>query len=120
MMYDVLFSESALKQLKRLDQTTQERVIAVLERIRVRPERHLKKLVNEPGYRLRAGDYRIIIDLDNKRNQVFILKIGHRRDIYLWRNSVRSIVFPSFPMMLLVLASCPTRESVRGRSRTAS
>ncbi|ODS42157.1 MAG: cytotoxic translational repressor of toxin-antitoxin stability system [Candidatus Altiarchaeales archaeon IMC4] len=82
MTYDVIFSESALRQLKELDAKTQQRIISVLERIRVRPERYIKKLVNDPGYRLRAGDYRVILDIDKNKLLMFVLKIGHRRSIY--------------------------------------
>jgi len=82
MIYDILFSESALKQLKRLDEKTQERIIAVLERIRVRPERYVRKLVDNPAYRLRVGDYRVILDIDKNRLLVLVIKIGHRKSIY--------------------------------------
>ena len=82
MIYDIVFSETALSQLKKLDKKTQERIIAVLERIRVRPEAHLRKLVNDPGYRLRVGDYRVIADLDNMLLLVLVIKIGHRKNIY--------------------------------------
>ena len=37
-MYEILFSLSAKKQLKKLDKNIQIRIIKVLERIRIRPE----------------------------------------------------------------------------------
>jgi len=64
MTYNIVFSEPALRQLKRLDSKTQARIISVLERIRVRPERFVRKLVNDPGYKLRAGDYIVILDIE--------------------------------------------------------
>ncbi len=33
-------------------------------------------------YRLRAGDYRVIYDIDDERCEVVILRVMHRRDIY--------------------------------------
>lgn len=33
-------------------------------------------------YRIRLGDYRILYDVDTKKKIVYILKIGHRREIY--------------------------------------
>lgn len=33
-------------------------------------------------YRLRAGDYRIIYTFDAGRNEIHLLAVGHRRDIY--------------------------------------
>jgi len=40
------------------------------------------KLVGDPGYKLRVGDYRVIMDIDNKIIRILILKVGHRRNIY--------------------------------------
>ncbi|HIO60925.1 MAG TPA: type II toxin-antitoxin system RelE/ParE family toxin [Deltaproteobacteria bacterium] len=44
----------------------------------------LKKLKNHPvsNFRFRSGNYRIIFDVDWTKNEIYILKIGHRRDIY--------------------------------------
>ena len=82
MTYNILFSEKAKKQLLSLEKPVQERIISALERIRVRPENHISKLVGDPGYRLRVGDYRIIIDLDNENLHILVIKVGHRKNIY--------------------------------------
>lgn len=82
MTYDIVFSDKALNQLKKMEKNVQERIIAVLERIRLRPESYVTKLVGDPGYKLRVGDYRIILDIDNKILRILILKVGHRKNIY--------------------------------------
>ena len=82
MSYDIIFSNKALKQLKKLDKSIQKRIIAALERIRVRPETYVTKLVGDTGYRFRVGDYRIIMDIDNKVLKILVLKVGHRKKIY--------------------------------------
>lgn len=82
MTYQILFSDLALRQLKKLEVEARQRIIATLERIRVRPEAHLKKLVGDEGFRLRVGDYRVILDLDNERLTVLVLGIGHRKNVY--------------------------------------
>jgi mRNA interferase RelE/StbE len=33
-------------------------------------------------YRLRVGDYRIIYTFDKTRNEIHLLAVGHRREIY--------------------------------------
>lgn len=81
-MYEIIFSQSAQRQLKKLNRNIQKRIIAVLERIRIRPEAHVRRLVNDPAYKLRVGDYRVIMDIDRNRLVILILKIGHRRNIY--------------------------------------
>ena len=82
MTYKILFSDIALKQLKKLERSMQERIISALERIRIRPEAHITKLVGDPGYRLRVGDFRVIMDIDKGKMLILIIKIGHRKKIY--------------------------------------
>lgn len=82
MIYEILLSESARSQLKKLDYSAQERILNALERIRINPERYVKKLVGDPAYRLRVGDYRVLLDIDKSRLLVLVIKIGHRRSIY--------------------------------------
>jgi len=82
MTYEVIFSDRALKQLKKLEKKVQIRIIAALERIRIRPEAHVTKLVGDPGYKLRVGDYRVIMDIDNQKLQILVLKAGHRKNVY--------------------------------------
>jgi len=82
MTHEIIFSDKALRQLKKMEKNDQERIIAVLERIRVRPEAYVTKLVGDPGYKMRVGDYRIIMDIDNKILRILILKVGHRKNIY--------------------------------------
>ncbi len=82
MTYEIIFSDKALRQLKKLEKIVQGRIIAVLERIRIRPEAYVTKLVGDPGYKLRVGDYRVIMDIDNKKLTILVLKVGHRKNIY--------------------------------------
>ena len=81
-MYEIIFSEKAEKQLKKLEKDVQGRIISVLERIRIRPESYIERLVGEQVYKLRVGDYRVIMDIDKNRLIVLILKVGHRKNLY--------------------------------------
>ncbi len=81
-MYEIVFSEIAERQLKALDAPVQKRIISALERIRIRPELYLKKLVGESDFRLRVGNYRVIVDIDKSRLLILIIKIVHRKNIY--------------------------------------
>ena len=82
MTYEVLCSDLALKQLSKLDKEIGQRIIATLERIRTRPDAYVKKLVGDEGYRLRVGNYRVIVDLDREKLIILVLRIGHRRNVY--------------------------------------
>ena len=81
-MYSIKFTENSERELKKLERNSQERIVKVLERIRIRPEDFVEKLVGETGFKLRVGDYRVILDIDNKELIVLVIKIGHRKNIY--------------------------------------
>lgn len=81
-MYELLYTETVLRQLKKFPKDIQERIIQTLERCRIRPHHFVKKLVGCPYFRLRAGDYRIIVDIRQDKLQVMVLEIGHRMNIY--------------------------------------
>ena len=40
------------------------------------------QLTGSNQFRLRAGDYRVIYRFDVGRNEIFLLEVGHRREIY--------------------------------------
>ena len=81
-MYEIIFSDISLKQLNKLEKNIQERIISTLERIRIRPESYLIRLVDDPGYKLRVGDYRVIIDLDKTKLIILVIKIVYRKNVY--------------------------------------
>lgn len=81
-MYSITFSKVAEKQFRKLDRSLQSRIMSTLDRIRIRPEAHIKRLVGENCYRLRVGDYRVILDIEAQQLQILVLKIGKRENIY--------------------------------------
>jgi len=81
-MYEIILSDQALKQIEKLEKSIQERIFKVLERIRIRPEAHVTKLVGDAGYKLRVGDYRVILDINENKLSILVIKIGHRKNIY--------------------------------------
>jgi mRNA interferase RelE/StbE len=82
MSYEITFTDTSRRQFRKLDKDVQERIINSLERIRIRPESYVKKLVGDPGYRLRVGDYRVILDIYKSELIILVIKIGHRKHIY--------------------------------------
>ena len=82
MSYEITFTDTSRRQFRKLEKDVQERIIKVLERIRIRPENYVKKLVGDPGYRLRVGDYRVILDIYKSELIILVIKVGHRKNIY--------------------------------------
>ena len=82
MSYEIIFTDTSRKQFKKLEKDIQERIVKALERIRIRPESHVKKLVGDLGYRLRVGEYRVILDIKKDKLIILVIKIDHRKSIY--------------------------------------
>lgn len=80
----IQFKKLAVSQLKKLDANTRKRILQKLQWLSYQeaPLLFAKPLKDsEIGrYRFRIGDYRVIFDLKN--NIIFVLSLGHRRDIY--------------------------------------
>lgn len=81
-LYEIIFSIKAKKQLIKLERNTQERIISALEKIRIRPETFVTKLIGDQGYKLRVGDYRVIMDIEKNSLIILVIKVGHRKNIY--------------------------------------
>ena len=81
-MYEVIILPKAEKQLEKLDWLTQQRILNVLSRLKIRPFAHVKKLVASPHYRARAGKYRIILNIIKNKLLILVLEIGPRPRIY--------------------------------------
>ena len=81
-MYKIELSQIAEKQFYKLEKEVQIRVLSTLDRIRIRPFSHVKKLVNSSYFKLRVGDYRVILDIKEDKLIIFVIELGHRRKIY--------------------------------------
>lgn len=81
-MYEIVFTKKAEKDFDLLEHGLKQRVVQVLERIRLGPKPFLKRLSGTDSYRLRVGDYRVIIDLEKSKKGLVVLRIGHRKNIY--------------------------------------
>lgn len=82
MVYTISFSEQAAQFIRKLDKPQRERILGVLERIKMRPEDFIEKLVGEQGYKLRAGDHRLFLDIQQNNLLIFVVEVRHRKNAY--------------------------------------
>ena len=81
-MYNIVFEKSTLEILSKLEPILKERIWNKLQQCKENPFRFLEHLEEIDGFKLRVGDYRLIIDIDNSSKVLKVLKIGHRKNIY--------------------------------------
>jgi mRNA interferase RelE/StbE len=82
MSFEIIWSGPAIQQLKKLDRSIAKRIFDAVSRLEKNPTRRVRRIVNSPYYRLRVGDYRVIIDIRENELTVIVIKIGHRKNIY--------------------------------------
>lgn len=86
MVYQLSFSDKALKSLKRIPKPDSERIITVLEELAKDPDSktNVKRLNNHPNaiFRLRIGNYRVLYDKYDAVRIIAVIDVGHRKNIY--------------------------------------
>ncbi|PIR80211.1 MAG: type II toxin-antitoxin system mRNA interferase toxin, RelE/StbE family [Candidatus Levybacteria bacterium CG10_big_fil_rev_8_21_14_0_10_35_13] len=82
MTYKIVYTRSAFKDIQKIDSVAKKRIKKKIEEFTINPIKSAKRLTssNLGTYRWRVGNYRIIFDVD--KNNIVILRIGHRKEIY--------------------------------------
>ena len=84
MAYRIEFTTKAHKQFRDLQKPIQKRLANRIDALAndPRPQGVTKLSTEESLYRVRAGDYRVIYQIQDKVLLVLIVGIGHRSDVY--------------------------------------
>ncbi|MEW5843081.1 MAG: type II toxin-antitoxin system RelE/ParE family toxin [Bacteroidota bacterium] len=82
--YKIVWKESALKELLKIDKVFIPKIINIVESLSSNPHpRNTKKLFNsESTYRIRIGPYRIIYTVSAGNLLIEIIRVAHRKDVY--------------------------------------
>ncbi len=81
--YKIFFKESVEKDLRILPKKDLQKILSRIEALAKdpKPPGH-EKLTGQERYRIRQGHYRIIYSVHDKELTVWVVKIGHRKDVY--------------------------------------
>ena len=83
MIYALRILPRAEKELSALDSKVYESVKKKIHSLRDEPRPPgCRKLADIPGWRIRAGDYRVVYEIDDAAKTVTVLRVGHRKEIY--------------------------------------
>jgi len=86
--WTIRYTETALKQLRKLDRPTARRLVDFMdERVAQRADpRDQGKALSGPAFaslwRYRVGDYRVVCEIQDAAVVVLVVSIGHRREVY--------------------------------------
>ena len=81
--YKIYFKESVQKDFSTIPKKDLRKTIRRIEMLAKdpRPPGH-EKLTGQDRYRVRQGLYRIVYSIHDKDLAVWIVKVGHRKDVY--------------------------------------
>lgn len=83
MTYEIFIEKRAQQALSRIARQDQDRIATAIRRLADEPRPHgVKKLSGREAWRIRAGDYRLLYEIDDERFAILVIDIGHRREIY--------------------------------------
>lgn len=82
--YRLVFKRSVAKDLRTLPQKDVARILKVFDVLSVDPRPFgCEKLSGMERYRIRQGIYRIVYEIMDDEVVVRVVKVGHRREVYL-------------------------------------
>ncbi len=82
MTFKVLLHPKAAKEVQKIEKQIRTRIIESAKQLCENPDKLGKSLKQSDYWSLRAGDYRVIYEINQNKKQVVILFIGHRSKVY--------------------------------------
>jgi mRNA interferase RelE/StbE len=82
--YNILIKPLAAKELEDIPyKKDRQRIVKRISQLAEDPRpRGCEKLSGQDRYRLRQGRYRIVYSIEDQDLIVFVIKVGHRKDVY--------------------------------------
>ena len=81
--YEIEIKKSAVKEINKLPKNNLVRIVEKIKELSTNPRpQGSKKLSGDEKYRIRVGTYRILYSIEDEKLIIFVVKVGHRKDIY--------------------------------------
>ena len=81
--YNIFFKKSVWKDFESIPKNDLKMIMKVIESLGKDPRPSgCRKLSAQERYRLRQGRYRIIYSIQDDELTIWIVKVGHRKDVY--------------------------------------
>ena len=82
MAYNIFLTDFAKKQLSKLDKQIAKRITKKLHEISNDPFLYVSKLVGQDLYKLRVGDHRVLMTIQQDKLIIIVVEVRHRRNVY--------------------------------------
>ena len=84
-MFEIEYVKNINRDLDQIDKRQLGKIKKAIETLKNFPDvSNIKKLSAHPlaDYRMRVGEYRVLFDVYWEKKTIYVLKIGHRKDVY--------------------------------------
>ena len=84
-MFKLIYAKSVTKDLRKIAPYNLPKIKeGIAELVNFPNLVQIRRLKNHSlaDYRLRIGNYRVLFDVNWEKHEIYVLKIGHRRDVY--------------------------------------
>lgn len=82
MSYEIHWSKKADKVLEKLPKATSHRIVNKVNLIKDNPFHFVEHYEGASYFKLRIGDYRVLLDIDVSLKLIEVRVVGHRGSIY--------------------------------------
>ena len=82
MGHDLEYTATIQETLEQLETEDARRIIKKLDDILDFPGHYLDRLKSHPGYKLRVGDYRVLVDWDKDDEMLYAIDVFERKQEY--------------------------------------
>ena len=82
MSYQIIWSDKSKENLKGMEIGIVRRIVRKVTELELAPYHFVEKMTDVNCWKLRVGDYRILMDINEDKKEIQILKVGHRRNVY--------------------------------------
>jgi mRNA interferase RelE/StbE len=81
--YKLLIKPTAVREIEFIPRKDRLRVVKGIQELSENPRPPgCERLSGEEKYRVRQGWYRIVYSIDDQAQQVLVVRVGHRKDVY--------------------------------------
>ncbi len=82
--YSILIKPSAVKEIETIGtKKDRQRIVAQIRKLGYDPRPcGCEKLSGHDKYRIRQGRFRIVYSIEDRELAVYVVKVGHRREVY--------------------------------------
>lgn len=82
MAYEIIWAPGLKEELKKLAPGLAGRIIKKVTELELAPYHFIEKMTDVNCWKLRVGEYRVLLDINEKKKEIQVLKVGHRKNIY--------------------------------------